>query len=218
MSSKLLVFNNALTLCGERTLASLTENREPRRLLDAAWDGGAVKTCLEANAGWNFGTRTVKIEYDPGVDPEFGFRRAFVKPSDWCRTSVVSASEYLRPPLFDSQFTDEGGYWFSDLDTLYVKFVSDDASYGGDLTIWPESFARYVEAYLASRISFKITRSGQVMKAINEQMEKNFKGATAKDAQDSGTSIPPEGRFNRSRRSQGGAGRRDGGTRGSLVG
>jgi len=217
LASKLLIFNNALLLSGERKLASLTENREPRRLLDDVWDGGAVKTCLEAGY-WNFGTRTIKIEYDPGVAPEFGFRRAFVKPSDWCRTAVVSYYEYLTPPLLDTQFSDEGGYWFSDLDSLYVKMVSDGASYGGDLTLWTESFARYVEAYLASRVAFKITRSQQTMKNINEQLEKNLKGATAKDAQDSGTSMPPEGAFNRSRRSRGGSGRRDGGTRGSLVG
>ncbi len=217
MASKLLVFNAALLLVGERKLASLTENREPRRLLDDVFDGGAVKTCLEA-AFWNFGTRSLKIEFDPSVDPDFGFQRAFVKPSDWCRTAVVSASEYFRPPFKDDQFADEAGHWFADIDTLYVKMVSDGADYGGDLGNWTESFARYFEAYLASRVAFKLTRSSQTIDKIGEELKRLLKGASAKDAQDSGTSVPPEGSWNRARRSRGGSGRRDGGTRRQLIG
>lgn len=217
MSSKLLVYNSALLLCGERALASLTENREPRRLLDNVYDGGAVKTCLESGF-WNFGTRALKIEYDSSVEPDFGFTRGFVKPSDWCRTAVVSFNEYFRPPLKDDQFADEAGYWFSDIDTLYVKFVSDLADYGGDLGNWTESFARYFEAYLASRIAWKLTRDKETVKEIKKELKKLLKGATAKDAQNSGTSVPPEGSWNRARRGRGGSGRRDGGTRRSLVG
>ena len=217
MASKLLVFNAALLLCGERKLASLTENREPRRLLDDVFDGGAVKTCLEA-AFWNFGTRSLKIEFDPGVDPDFGFQRAFVKPSDWCRTAVVSASEYFRPPFKDDQFADEAGFWFADIDTLYVKMVSDGADYGGDLGNWTESFARYFEAYLASRVAWKITRDKKTVEAIQVELKRLLKGASAKDAQDSGTSVPPEGAWNRARRGRGGSGRRDGGTRRQLIG
>ena len=217
MSNKLLVYNASLILCGERTLASLTENREPRRLLDAVYDGGAVKTCLEAGF-WNFGTRTVKIEFDPGIDPDFGFSRGFVKPSDWCRTSSVSANEYNRPILRDDQFADEAGHWFSDIDTLYIKYVSDGENYGGNLGSWTESFARYFEAYLASRLAWKLTRDKKTVDAIEAMVKKRLKGATAKDAQDSGTSVPPESSWNRARRARAGTGRRDGGTRSSLVG
>ena len=211
------MFNAALLLCGERALASLTENREPRRLLDTAYDGGAVKTCLEAGY-WNMATRTIKIEFDPSVDPDFGFTRAFAKPSDWVRTAVVSSNEYLRTPLKDDQFSDEAGFWFADLDTLYVKMVSDGADYGGDLSNWTESFARYFEAYLASRIAFKITRSQKIIQAIEGELKSRLKGATAKDAMNSGTSLPPEGGWNTARRGRGGVGRRDGGTRRQLIG
>ena len=217
MASKLLVFNAALLLCGERKLASLTENREPRRLLDDVFDGGAIKTCLEAG-DWNFGTRSLKIEFDPSVAPDFGFTRGFAKPSDWARTSVVSASAYFRPPFKDNQFADEAGFWFADIDTLYVKMVSDGADYGGDLGNWTESFARYFEAYLAHRVAFKITRSQKVVEEIGEELKKRLKGASAKDAMNSGTSIPPEGSWNRARGGRAGFGRRDGGSRSQLIG
>ena len=216
MASKLLVFNAALLLCGERKLGSLTEKREPRRLLDDVFDGGAIKTCLEA-AFWNFGTRSIQIEFDPSVAPDFGFSRAFVKPSDWVRTAVVSASEYFRPPFKDDQFADEAGFWFADIDTLYVKMVSDGADYGGDLGNWTESFARYFETYLASRIAWKITRDKETVAAIQKELKRLLKGASAKDAMNSGTSVPPEGSWNRARRGRGSS-RRDGGSRSQLIG
>jgi len=37
-TSRLKLYNDALTACGESHLASLTEDREPRRLLDHVWD------------------------------------------------------------------------------------------------------------------------------------------------------------------------------------
>ena len=215
MATKLNAYNNALMLCGERTLASVTENREPRRLLDQVYDSGAIKTCLEAGF-WNFAARTVQIEYDPGVDPDFGFERAFVKPSDWCRTMSVSPDEYSYIPYKSHEFADEAGYWWADIDTLYVKYVSDGASYGGDLTKWTESFARYFEAYLASRIAWKLTRDKDTVAMLEDEAKKRLKSAVGKDAQDTGTSMAPEGAWNRSRR--GGRLRRDGGTRGSLIG
>lgn len=217
MASKLLVFNAALLLAGERKLASLTENREPRRLLDDVFDGGAVKTCLEAGY-WNFATRSIKIESDPSVDPDFGYTRGFAKPADWCRTSAVSANEYFRSPLKDDQFADEAGHWWADIDPLYVKIVSNLDAYGGNLGNWTETFARYFEAYLASRIAWKLTRSKDTVDKINDEVERLLKGASAKDAMDSGTSLPPEGSWNRARRGRGSRGRRDGGSRRQLIG
>ena len=96
--------------------------------------------------------------------------------------------------------------------------MSDGVDYGGDLGNWTESFARYFEAYLASRIAWKITRDKKTVEAIEAKLKQLLKGATAKDAMDSGTSVPPEGSWNRARRVRGGFGRRDGGSRSSLVG
>ncbi len=216
IASKLLLFNASLTLCGERKLASLTENREPRRLLDDVWDGGAVKTCLEAGL-WNHATRALKIEFDPSFTQEFGFARGFVKPSDWVRTAVTSANAYFRPPFKSHQFADEAGHWWADIDTLFVKMVSDGVDYGGDLGSWPESFSRYVEAYLASRIAFKITRSTTLIAGLEDKMVQLVKGATAKDAMNEGAAFAPEGSWNSARRGRG-ISRRDGGSRSQLIG
>jgi len=214
MADKLLIYNATLILCGERKLASLTEDREPRRLLDDVWSGGAVKTCLEAGF-WNFAMRSLKIEYDPSLDPEFGFTRAFSKPSDWVRTSVVSPEEYFTTKYKAHQFADEAGYWWADVDTLYVKMVSDGANYGNNLGNWTEAFTRHVEIYLASRIVAKLTKSEKTEEKIEMKLKRSLASLSAKDAMNEGTSIPEEGSWNRSRRNWG---RRDGGNRGQLIG
>ena len=45
----LALYNIALFAIGERAIASLTESREPRRLLDEVWSRGvgATTACLE---------------------------------------------------------------------------------------------------------------------------------------------------------------------------
>jgi hypothetical protein len=137
MTTKLQLYNNALLLCGERALGSLTEEREPRRLLDQVYDTDGIKKCLEMGQ-WKFAMRTIQIDYDPDVSPTFGYQRAFDKPTDWVVTSSVCSDEYFRAPLL--QYTDEAGYWYADLNTIYVRYVSDDAQYGKNIGSWPGSF------------------------------------------------------------------------------
>ena len=131
-TTRLKLYNEALiTFLGERALGSLAENREPRRVLDAVWDNGAIDYCLEQGL-WNFATRAQQITYSPSVEPPFGYRYAFTKPDDYVRTAAVCSDERFNCPL--TQYADEGGFWFADLDTLYVKYVSDDDQYGYDLS------------------------------------------------------------------------------------
>src|SRR3546814_10721056 len=75
-ATQLSLYNGALRLCGEAKLANLTEDREPRYVLDDVWDDGALRHCLQQGL-WNFAMRTVEAEYSPSVEPSFGFRRAF---------------------------------------------------------------------------------------------------------------------------------------------
>lgn len=154
MTDKLSVFNDALLLVGERSLSGLTENREPRHLLDQVWDNGAVDSCLEKGQ-WYFAMRSVLVDYDPAVSPEYGFTYAFEKGSDWILTSAICSDEYYRWPI--TRYTDENGYWFADETEIYVKYVSNDGSFGNDLSIWPISFKDYVSTYLASRIVMKVS-------------------------------------------------------------
>lgn len=196
-AAKLRLYNNALLDVGERALASLDENREPRRLLDLAWDSGALDWCLEKGQ-WNFAMRSMKYEYSPSVEPPFGFRRAFNKPTDWIRTCAVCSDEFFRMPLL--AYTDEAGFWFCDLDTIYVRYVSNDDSYGGSFALWPNTFQRVVSAYLAAEVGSKITQDAAKRLELKKALDTFLVDARSKDAMDEATQFAPPGTWTSSRR------------------
>lgn len=198
MATKLGLYNDALTThLGERRLASLTEDREPRHNLDAVYDA-AVKFCLE-EGNWDFAMRAVKIEKSAAVTPAFGYRFAFAKPVDWIRSFIISPSELLEPALVDKQITDEAGYWYADVDPLYVKYVSLDSAYGLDLARWPESFTNYVGCYLANKIVSPTTSSESKLDRLAKALKLLRSNALAKDAINAPVSFPPRGAWSRSR-------------------
>lgn len=213
MTTKLGLYNGALRLCKERKLSSLSENREPRRLLDDAYGDittiGVVRQCLQMGQ-WTFATRAQMLDYTPSVEPEFGYRRAFDQPDDWVRTTAVCSDEYFKCPLLE--YASERGYWYADLDTIYIRYVSDHANYGGDLSQWHEAFVNLVEASLAMDIC------GSLTGANGEFVEKMYKKAKAdamsSDAMEKPTVMLPSGSWSSARR----GGRSDRGSRNSLIG
>jgi hypothetical protein len=214
MTTKLKVYNRALRYCSERKIADLTEDREPRRLLDDAWDDGAVDVCL-AEAQWKFAIRTVRIDYDPAITTDFGFQYAFSKPTDWVSTSAVCSDEYFDTPLI--RYSHENDYWYADIDTIYVKYLSNDATYGNDLSLWPGTFANYVSAYMANEIVDKLTASDVIIARVDQRHDENRLKAKNKDAQNQPQRFPAPGSWSSSRGKF--AGRtRDRGNRGSLLG
>lgn len=221
MATRLELYNNALLICGERFLSALTEDREPRHLLDHVWDNDGVKKCLESGQ-WKFAMRAVRLDYDTAIDPEFGYRRAFSKPSDWCTTCAVCTDEYFNAPL--TQYVEETGYWFCDLDELYVRYVSNDSSFGGDLSLWPAKFEEYVAAFFASKIIRKLTSDRAKVEEIlgsdltgekNGILAASRKMAKSHDAMQGPTQFPATGSWVASR---GYRSRRDRGSRSNLTG
>ncbi|CNI61086.1 Uncharacterised protein [Yersinia massiliensis] len=194
MSNQLNVYNDALRLVGERQLVSLTENREPRRLLDAVWDG-ALKYCLEQGQ-WNFAIRSVRVNYSPSVEPPFGYRRAFNKPDDYVRTVAFASDPFFNSPII--QYTDEAGFWFCDLDEIYIRYVSNDQSFGLDSSLWPETFGNFVAAYLATQIAPRL-KNGSDRDWLAREYKMAKTDALTKDAIQEPTKIFPTGRWVRSR-------------------
>ncbi len=216
MTTQLSIYNDALLLVGERFLASLTEQREPRRLLDQVWASGGVKACLEEGQ-WFFAMRTVQIDYDPSIQPTYGYNRAFQKPADWVETCSVCSDEFFRVPLL--QYVDEAGYWYSTLDTIYVRYVSVDSNYGMNLGAWPDSFREFVAAHFASRIILKLTNSSEGEMNMLKLRERLLKEAKGKCAMAQPTQFSAQGNWSKSRMRWNS--NRDGGNRGgsgNLIG
>lgn len=214
MSTRLQLYNQALRYCGEGPLSSLTENREPRRLLDQVWDDGAVDACLE-RAQWKFAIRTVRQDYDPSVTPDFGFSRAFQQPDDFIILSAISADEYFNEPL--TRFESEAGFWYAEQDTIYVRYVSNDSAYGGDTSNWSAAFSDYFACYLAENIVMRLTSDPRRQEVVMNQCSKLLREAKSIDAIQGPTRFPPPGSWHKARWGSS-SGRRDRGSRGSLIG
>lgn len=213
MTTRLQLYNSALLLLGQRNLASLSENREPRRLLDHVWDTGAVDYCLEQGQ-WKFATRTVRLYSDPSIAPDFGLQFGYVKPDDFIRTMAVCSDEYFSFPF--EGYSDDAGVWFFDVEPIYIKYVSNDSQFGGDLSLWPQSFVKYVAAYLATEICEQLTQSATKKAALQKLQDDLLLKAASKDAMAGPSARLPSGSWTNSR--LGRRSNRERGSRGSLIG
>jgi len=214
VTTQLSLYNDALLNCGERFLSALTDQSEPRRLLDQVWASNGVRTCLEQGQ-WFFAMRTVEIDYDAGIEPDYGYNRAFVKPIDWVLTSAVATDAYFRSP--QTRYVDEAGYWYSDVDTLYVRYVSDDAGYGLNFGLWPDTFREFVAAHFASKIILKITNNVEDVERMLKLRRRLLVEAKDKSLMAGPTQWPAQGAWTRARNRF--PNRRDGGgPYGNLIG
>lgn len=187
--TKLELYNLALSHLGEPALASLSEERGPRRALDAQYDH-AVGFCLERGL-WNFAMRVIEITASEDVTPSFGYTNAFEKPSDWVRTHVIADHENFDPPLL--RVLDEAGIWYADCDPLYVQYVSNGASYGANLSLWPSTFTDYVALRLARTINLGITSSESKQERLEKAEKKAGQTARASDAMNQPPGFAPLG-------------------------
>lgn len=187
---RLWLYNTALYHLGSRKLASLTENRETRRVLDSVWDANFVDYLLE-RAQWKFALRYSSLSFAPSITPAFGHRYAFNKPEDFKRISRMCEDEYFTVPL--TRYYESGGYWFADLDTLYVCYVSNDPAYGADLSQWTDSFRRYAALHLAAEAAPRIKE--EWAERIGEERDKAEFDAKALDAMEESTRFFPPGRW-----------------------
>ncbi len=195
--TQLSLYAGACLAMGTRRVLSLSESSEPRRELDAVWNTGAVRTCLEEGL-WNHALRTVQVDYDTGYTAPFGFSYRFDKPDDYVRTAELCQDEWFREPLL--QIQDEANYWFCELQTIYVRYVSDGASYGLNFALWPETFTRYVEHYLALRTIKQITGATADYELLKADTRRLKIDALSKDAMKEPAKFPPESAWNRARR------------------
>lgn len=190
------LFNGAQRLLKDRQFTAnefATNSRESVRILRGIWDGGARDECLQAGQ-WKFATRTVMVDADPGLTPDFGSQFGFLKPDDWVRTTGVWSDPGLRNPY--KQYREEAGFWYGSLETMYVSYVSNDSQFGGDFSLWPPNFTYFVEAHLASKAVGPLTERGIEMQAVRKKL---LEDAQATDAMADPSKYPPQGSWTRAR-------------------
>lgn len=214
MTTKLSLYNGALLECGERPLADLSEVGQPRRLLDQAWDADFVDYVL-GQGQWKFATRTAELVASTTVQPPFGYAKAYDIPVDLVRTVGLCSDEFMTEPLL--AYATEQDYIFSDVEPIYLSYVSNDTDYGGDLSRWPPDFVQYVHACLASRIIKPLNQSESDRKTLYSLVKMRLTDARSSDAMEGPTKFLPTGTFVRARMGRGGS-RIDRGRRNRLIG
>lgn len=196
MTDRLSIYNGALRKLKERALSSITENREPRRLLDAVWDSGGIRACLEAGQ-WSFANRKVSLSFSAGIQPEFDYPYAFELPTDYVRLTSISKTDTFGTPLTNYEFS--SGFVFADVRTVYLTYVSDDPSYGGDFSLWPESFVEFVEWHFAYEIAPRLTTSDSLIDRVEQRMKSARSEAESIDTQRGPSKRIPLGSWSRAR-------------------
>jgi hypothetical protein len=123
----------------------------------------------------------------------------------------VCSDEYYRQPL--RAYGDESGYWWADLEQLYVRFVSDDVLYGLDFAKWPPNFTAYVESFFALKIT-NITTFADKRDAVKKESDSLLLKAQSTDAMEQPSKSSPRGSWSSSRGGSSG----DFGNRSRLIG
>lgn len=139
-----LIYNDALLIMGLPKITANAGDSNRRTQLDAAIDAGIVADMLE-NIGWQFALESTKSQYDPGIEPAWGYRRAHAEPADMHRIDGIFYDEYMQTPL--KLYKHESGYFFTDNDEFYLQYVSTD--YLVNPANWPMFFRRLVAAKMA---------------------------------------------------------------------
>lgn len=200
MADRLEIYKGALRHLGNAAgLSSLTETSPARNALDDAWQS-SVDFLLEKGL-WNFAIRTVELSNDEDTEPLFGYAYAFSKPDDWVRLVSICDEPTFAEGYQD--YADEGDYWFANIDTLYVRYVSNDETYGLNVGAWRQSFAKCLEAYLAFSSSLPISADRGNRNDLFNLYGKLLKEAKALDAVDERVQQKPAGRLVRARMSSG---------------
>lgn len=196
-TSQLKLFNGALLLLGSRKLATVSDNVDTCYKLLDAWDSGAIINRWLQAGYWKFALRSVKMDSNPAIAPAFGYRYAFNLPTDFVKTAAFCSDENYNCPI--TQYAEENGVWTSDIDPVYVRYVSNDAAFGLDFSQWTEYFTQWCKADLALEIAPSVTTSETITARVEKKWKTRLIDAQSKDALEGPTTFMPRGSWVRSR-------------------
>lgn len=199
-ASRLSIFNKALRWLGERQLASLTEKREPRYLLDVEWQDAILYVLSQGY--WKHAIRNIQANAEPNQTPNFGYIFAFLKPDDWVATFQVADNTIYQPLL--REYDDQNNYWYSWISPIYVKYVSNAPQFGLNEAMWTPGFVEYLAVYLAQLIAPRITQNQDKIAFVDKNVKRLRAQGLSKDAMDLPPGKPSYGTWVMSRAPRGG--------------
>jgi len=199
MADRLDIYRGALRLLGPSNLSSLTEDLPVRHTLDSIWRSAGDLLLQEGL--WNHAIRTSEIGYDEDVEPLFGFRYAFPYPDDYVRLAGISQTPDFIEGL--RHYETEARYFYADIETIYIRYVSNDDAYGWNVGAWPASFGKAMEAYMAFESGLPISADRGNRNDVFTLYKSRIDKAKTLDAVDERVRTSPPGRLTRARMAPG---------------
>jgi hypothetical protein len=196
MFSKLTIYNGAARLLGQRRLASLTEENIARRTFDDVWDDGLIDYCL-GQGQWSFATRSSILDASTSVIPDFGLQYAFQLPSDFRGLNAICYDDYFKSPI--TEYSLEAGFIYCDQDEIYIKYISNDANYGGDFSLWSETFGDFIKTKLALDSCMGLTKNVSLEQKLAKDLKDMRKVAMNNDLRNKPPVRPASGSWANSR-------------------
>lgn len=198
MTSRLALYNLALgTYVGTQRLdptTGLTENVSSRYALDSVYDD-TLLYMLELGL-WKFATKTAQLTKD-AVAPTLQREYSFTIPDDFVRLVNIASDESMNSELLD--YREQAGKWYTDVNPIYVSYVSKDEDYGLDLEKWPASYTDAVASRLAYNSVLPINKDRGDRADLLKLHKETLAVARRLDAVDEAVKGKPPGRWPRSR-------------------
>ena len=187
-ANRLALYNIALAALGQRTLDSTSEHREIRRALDKVYDAGAGAVDFFLEQGlWDFAMARSSITASTTA-PSFGFANQFPLPSDFVRLAQVSADVDFADPII--RYEIEGTNLLAEGSALYLRYVSNSTTLGGDLANWPDTFTRWAGYWLATQVAIGFSESAGI-ETLEARTDRMLVNARQKDASQAAQPWPP---------------------------
>lgn len=175
MSSELSLCNQALTMLGDITIGSLTEDTKAAKVCNLQYAN--TRDAIFRSYPWNCLQRRASLARSAS-NPAWGYEYQYQLPADPYCLKVLSMQEHDDDSEVD--YVIEGRYILTDSETcniLYVARVTDPNEY--DVLL-----QRAIVAKLASDIAYSITGNATLVQTLFQTYLATVRQARAVDAQE----------------------------------
>lgn len=207
MPSPTDIANRALAHLGQNRVTSIDERTVEADIIRDVYDE-VRKGALRAHP-WNFAIRRAVLGPDTTA-PAFGWRFRFRKPAanerefhaGWLRTLTIHDTDRAEQGRYhdigrDPQipYEDEGGFFLSNVDTLYLRYVADIP----DINRWDSLAREYFALTLGAEVAIRFTESNTRQSTLYEMAGRKLVQARAVDGMDTPSRQYPIGSWERAR-------------------
>jgi hypothetical protein len=196
MTTKQKLYDIALGTYVGTQKVSLAENVGSRNALDAVYDS-ALLYMLEQGL-WKFALRTVNLT--PLRSAAAAHRQyAYPLPEDFVRLARISPTQRLGLNDQLEDYVEENGFWLTDVNTLWVQYVSSDPDYGLNLDLYPANYEQAVASWLAYQSTLSINKDRGDRSDLLKLHNLTLSNSRRLDAVDEAVKQKPAGRWPRAR-------------------